>query len=247
MACPISNSKMLVISMKKTILTAFAILLAPAAAQASESNGIGYDNVQLEYVYANSIRQSMDADGFALSGSHAFSEQKNVPMFLDAVVHLRGRASPIFQMAGVGHHPGDRDTLAQMLLERNITPKEVEVLDWLPRDALLDRMAAASVVVLTSRYESFGYVLAEANCLGVPVVGTDVDGIRDIIEDGCNGFLIASGNAAELADRLAHLLSDTTCWRAMSDFARHAALTRFDMRDAIRRFENYYEACLRDG
>lgn len=50
-------------------------------------------------------------------------------------------------------------------------------------------IAAADVIVMPSRYESFGYVTAEALAMARPVVATRVTGTIDIIEDGNTGLL----------------------------------------------------------
>jgi glycosyltransferase involved in cell wall biosynthesis len=84
-------------------------------------------------------------------------------------------------------------------------------LRWLPdvtgaqKAALL---ASASMVLYPSRAESFGIVFLEAWSFGVPVVGCRAGAIRDVVEDGVTGLLIAPGDAAELADCVSRLIND---------------------------------------
>lgn len=60
----------------------------------------------------------------------------------------------------------------------------------------------ADTLVLTSTYEGFGLVLAEAASYGLPVVSSDCPvGPREIVNDN-NGFLYPSGNVAALTERL---------------------------------------------
>ncbi|MGO4702079.1 CDP-glycerol glycerophosphotransferase family protein [Dyella sp. 2RAB6] len=175
------------------------------------------------------------------------SDQKNIPMYLEVVRLLRRDRVASCHLIGAGHYAGDRIRLAAMLGEAGLDPADLEVTGWLPREALVERIADAAVVVLTSTYESFGYVLAEACCLGIPVVGTDVDGIRDIIEHGGNGFLVPLGDAAAMASHIRHLLDTPAAWNAVSRRALETGVRRFDIEQAMPRFADFYARIARGG
>jgi glycosyltransferase involved in cell wall biosynthesis len=66
----------------------------------------------------------------------------------------------------------------------------------------------ADVLVLPSLAEGFGLVLIEAMAAGVPVVATDVPGIRDVVSDGVNGLLVPPKSPQALAGAIGRVLSD---------------------------------------
>ncbi|MGN0835630.1 MAG: glycosyltransferase [Candidatus Spyradosoma sp.] len=79
---------------------------------------------------------------------------------------------------------------------------------------------AASVFCMTSAFEGFGLVLVEAASLGcVPVAFNSYPAVRDIIDDGENGFVVPAFDLDAYAETLAQLMSDDA---ARERFAKNA-------------------------
>jgi len=74
--------------------------------------------------------------------------------------------------------------------------RAVELLDWMPADALRDVYDAHGIFLFTSYFEGFGKVFLEAMSRGLCVVATRVGGAADVIVDGENGLLIEPGDVA---------------------------------------------------
>jgi len=73
-----------------------------------------------------------------------------------------------------------------------------------PQDAL----SKIRLLILPSAAEGFGLVLIEAMAAGIPVVATDVPGIRDVVQDGVTGLLVPSAQPQRLADAINRLIAD---------------------------------------
>jgi glycosyltransferase involved in cell wall biosynthesis len=81
-------------------------------------------------------------------------------------------------------------------------------------------MASAAMVVLPSRSEGAPRVLLEAMAVGTPVVASDIDAMRELVDDGVSGTLFPTGDAAALADKIGEVLGDRARARAMAERAR---------------------------
>jgi glycosyltransferase involved in cell wall biosynthesis len=71
-----------------------------------------------------------------------------------------------------------------------------------------EALAMLDVLVLPSDAEGFGLVLIEAMAAGVPLVATNVPGIRDVVRDGVNGLLVPARNPAAIAAAIQRIFSD---------------------------------------
>ena len=78
------------------------------------------------------------------------------------------------------------------------------------RKRLVTNFALADVFVLPSGLgETWGLVVNEAMCFGLPVIVSDIAGCGpDLVRNGVNGFIFKSGDVNELADILGRLIAD---------------------------------------
>ena len=120
--------------------------------------------------------------------------------FLIRSMPLVVRAIPDVQLLVGGR--GDclermKSLVRQLDLERNVT-----FLGFVPDDRLNTLYNQAQCVVVPSVFEGFGITVIEALAAGTRVVGTDTDGIREIMKSGEYGRLVPYGNYLALADAL---------------------------------------------
>lgn len=85
------------------------------------------------------------------------------------------------------------------------------------------------VALMCSRCEAFGRVTVEAMKIGIPVVGSDSGGTRELIRDGWSGLLYPPGQPAELAERIERLYDDPALREALARNARPWARATFSI------------------
>lgn len=74
---------------------------------------------------------------------------------------------------------------------------------------IYEKYQESSIFVLSSRYEGFGLVLAEAMSTGLPAVSFACPcGPSDIVKDGDDGILVERENISKLADGISYLIND---------------------------------------
>jgi UDP-glucose:(heptosyl)LPS alpha-1,3-glucosyltransferase len=103
----------------------------------------------------------------------------------------------------------------------------------------------ADAFVLPSSYETFSLVSFEAAASGLPILATPVNGVRELIRDGHNGFVI-SRDAAEIAGRLCQLAADPALRRRLGERARESAL-EFSWRKMVAEHHELYTRLSHDS
>ncbi|MFN2577913.1 MAG: glycosyltransferase [Pyrinomonadaceae bacterium] len=126
---------------------------------------------------------------------------KNHPMFLRAAARVRAvTPDAAFVLAGEGElMPGLRELAEDLGLSHEV--------HFIGRCDDVSSLLFASVVgVLSSKAEGFANAILEYMAAGLPVVATDVGGVREAIVEGETGYVVASGDDEAMAARIIQLL-----------------------------------------
>jgi glycosyltransferase involved in cell wall biosynthesis len=156
----------------------------------------------------NAVRRlegaSAALDGHTVLAAGRLTRQKGFDLLIPAFGRVHA-AHPEWRLRICGHGP-QRGALEEQVRAEGLAGV-VEIAG--PIEDLGSEMAAASLFVLSSRYEGFPLVLIEAMSKGLPVVSTDCPtGPADIVEDRRNGVLVAPGDIDALASGMLALIED---------------------------------------
>lgn len=100
-----------------------------------------------------------------------------------------------------------------------------------------------NIFILPSLYEGFGIVLLEAMSAGIPVIATNVDGIREVVINGVSGILIRREDPEAIADAVFKIIENPQ----MADTLVEAGLERsksFDIKEHVMKLDNFYSNLL---
>lgn len=162
---------------------------------------------------------------------------KNIPMLLRAAAHVNN-SNVHFIIAGEGEL---RHSLEAMAAELGIA----ERVHFIGRcDNVAELLAISFAGVLTSKAEGFSNSLLEYMAAGLPVVATNVGGAAEVIEDGVNGYHVASDDDESLAERLSELANDPSMAAAFGDQVRQMVSNKFSLDAQLRNTLNLYDEVL---
>ena len=101
---------------------------------------------------------------------------------------------------------------------------------------------ACDLFVIPSLHDNLPNTVLEAMACGLPVVGTRVGGIPDMVRDGVNGLTVPPNDPDGLADAMVRILSDDSLRCRMAESARHIATNEYSLEQQARRYAALYEA-----
>ena len=114
------------------------------------------------------------------------------------------------------------------------------------QDDIKELMSCADLFLLPSEQESFGLVALEAQSCGVPVIGTSIGGLPEVVADGQTGFLLPVGEISRMAQKALELLSQTEEYAAFQKASRERAARFFDSELIIPQYEAFYQEILNE-
>jgi L-malate glycosyltransferase len=165
---------------------------------------------------------------------------KDLPLFLRAA-RIVSEACPeaAFLVIGQGEMLGELQALAGELGIRDnvfFTRGEGQVIDYL---------AGMSIGCLTSFSEGFSNAILEYMATGIPVVATDVGGIREAVVDGDTGCIVLKRSPEAFAQPIIKLLRNDELRVRMGNAALQHCLEKFEFAKTIGDLENYYSGLVK--
>ncbi|MFN5169134.1 MAG: glycosyltransferase family 4 protein [Cyclobacteriaceae bacterium] len=165
-----------------------------------------------------------------------FSEQKGHKYLVKAARILKDRQEPL-KIILIGRGELVREVEKQVM-EEDVTENFLFHGQATNIDKLIQSM---DCFILPSLWEGMPLALLEAMACGLPVVGTDVSGTREVIEDGYNGLLIPSKHEHAIADALTKLKHDSLLRQTLGTNARAFVLKKYSLEANMAEYLKLYE------
>ena len=146
----------------------------------------------------------------------------------------------------IGGQGPERDALLKQATSLGVQD-HLQLLGRVSTEDVPSLMCEADVFVLPSiphssgDNEALGMVLIEAMACGTPCVASRTGGIVDIVDDTVNGFLVSPGDSVELAEKIAHLLSENEVREEMGKAGRIKVEEKFSLEVIAQQVGNIYK------
>jgi glycosyltransferase involved in cell wall biosynthesis len=207
----------------------------------------------------NGVRQVPRADGKQLD---ALREELGISVsdrVIGTVANLKKVKNHLFLLRAYQAVAGNHSNVKLLLVGRGFgndpDNSEPEIRSFIDSSGLRDKviltgyradvpalLGLMDIFCLTSFQEGLPISLIEAMAAGIPVIGTDADGIRDVICPGKNGFLVSISDGTGLESALRALLQNEPLRRAMGRESERLAANVYSFDQCIRSYQDLFSS-----
>lgn len=205
-------------------------------------NGVGVDITKYKDVWIDKSeyrkRLGVPDDKIMILSIGELSARKNHKVIVDAISKLDDKDKYVFAICGremTGN--GTKD-----LIQRTADEKGVKVVFWGFRNDIPQVVHCADIGAIPSVREGLGLSGIETLSAGVPLVGSDIQGIREYIINGKTGFLCNPYDAQSFAEAIKKL-SDKEYRQSMRDNCLKI-INKFDKKISVNQREKIYKEIL---
>lgn len=167
-----------------------------------------------------------------------FRPVKRVTDVVEIFALVRERIPAKLVMIGDGPDRG----AAEYLVRKKRLGKDVLFLG--KQDRVEEKLGLADLFLLPSDEESFGLAALEAMACEVPVIASDVGGLREVVTHGVDGYLVPPRDVPAAAKYALEILTRPDRGRLMGEQARASARRKYCSNDVIPLYEAYYQKVL---
>jgi glycosyltransferase involved in cell wall biosynthesis len=187
---------------------------------------------------------SLDDNQIAVAIIGRLAPIKNHKLFLDSIeiVNRKTTKNPVFFIVGDGETRNEiEEQIEQIKLEQKI---DIRLTSWI--HDIKSFNAGMDIICLTSNNEGTPVSLIEAQACNIPVISTDVGGVKDIILEDETGFVVPKNNPDKFAEKLRELIEDKKKHEKMSQNGWSFVKDNFHYQRLVNDMENYYHNLLRN-
>ncbi len=168
---------------------------------------------------------------------------KNHKMFIDAIDLLSKKLTKKVVVFIVGDGSERANIEIQIKKMIKVDTLRIIMTSWITNIANFN--AAMDIICLTSNNEGTPVSLIEAQAANLPIVATDVGGVRDVVLPDDTAFLVPKNDTALFAEKLLTLIEDEKIRRKMSQNGWNFVKANFDYSSLVQNMEMYYRKLLK--
>lgn len=212
---------------------------------------------QVEVIYRGCDLEQFKPDAdrrFACRATHALDTSQIVCLYVGFLIESKGLNELVEAFAGIlPESPkvhlwlaGDGDMEQKLLAWKSAASygDQIKLLGSIAHDALPPIFNAADLFVFPSHNEGIPNAVVEAAATGLPIIGTRIPGILEILGNEYEPILVSVKNPAELQQRIEYLLQSPQERQRLAGIALHRARQFFD---AKRNAHSVLEFIFKDG
>jgi len=154
-------------------------------------------------------RLGLPADELVVVSVGRLSQEKGTADLAQAWKDLAlPRAHLVMVGGGDPGHPWDTSQIARDLADHSEPASRVIATGDVPPARVADYLRAADLAVQPPHFEAFGIAALEEMAAAIPVIASDVGGLRDFVETDVNGLRVPPYSPAALVAAMRRLLTD---------------------------------------
>ncbi len=184
-----------------------------------------------------------DDDFFALTVGRLWPEKGHDFLIRALRPILNAAATARRSLLAIAGDGPEHDNLVHLIADLELDDR---VLLLGNRRDVPDLVAAADSFLLSSVREGLPLVIPEAMAAGLPVLATAVGGVPKVVVEGETGFLVESGDADALVDRLTTLRDDLSLRRELGERGRVRANESYSCERMVRDYDKIYQEAVRN-
>lgn len=111
---------------------------------------------------------------------------------------------------------------------------------------VLKQLESVDLMILCSKIEGLPLAPIEAFYSGIPVIGSDIDGTREEVVNGKNGYLIPQNELDEFAEKILYLSNNPRVYHQMKLSAKRTFKDKFTTDEYILNHQKFYQQVIKD-
>lgn len=167
---------------------------------------------------------------------------KNHALFLDVIEQVLQKTSKKIRVFIVGDGE-EKQKIKNRVKELNSKANnKIEMTSWIKNIGEFN--AGMDILCLTSDNEGTPVSLIEAQAGNLPVITTDVGGVRDVVLNGETGWIVSKNNVSEFSEKLLLLIEDESERNRLSQNGWEFVKEKFHYTTLVKNMEEYYKFLL---